>query len=178
MIRLGKLIQLFRIFKYKLLSTNQRVVGSVVRNQPVQINGRGEVIFEKDVQIGVQNSLGFFSTYGYIEARKKKAKIVLGTHVHINNNLCIVANESSIRIGNHTTIGANCQIYDCNFHSLNPNKRRVEDGSSAPVVIGKNVFIGNNVIILKGVTIGDNCIISAGSVVNRRVEENENFIER
>lgn len=38
------------------------------------------------------------------------------------------------------------------------------------VIIGDNVWIGNNVIILKGITIGDNAIIAAGSVVTKNVE--------
>jgi hypothetical protein len=39
----------------------------------------------------------------------------------------------------------------------------------APIVVGNNVFIGINSVILPGVTIGDDCVIGAGSVVNRDV---------
>jgi len=39
------------------------------------------------------------------------------------------------------------------------------------VIIGNNVWIGNNVLILKGVSIGDNAIIAAGSVVTKNVPE-------
>lgn len=42
----------------------------------------------------------------------------------------------------------------------------------APVVIGNNVFIGMNSIILPGVTIGDNVIIGAGSVVAKDIPAN------
>lgn len=45
-------------------------------------------------------------------------------------------------------------------------------GSSGKVVIGNNVFIGMNSIILKGVTIGNNVIIGAGSVVSHDVPSN------
>jgi acetyltransferase-like isoleucine patch superfamily enzyme len=34
------------------------------------------------------------------------------------------------------------------------------------VVIGDDVFIGANSIILKGVTVGDRCVIGAGTVVS------------
>lgn len=39
----------------------------------------------------------------------------------------------------------------------------------APIVAGKNVWIGSNSTILQGVTIGDNAIVAAGSVVTKDV---------
>lgn len=42
---------------------------------------------------------------------------------------------------------------------------------AAPVVIGKNSFIGVNSIIMPGVKIGNNAIIGAGSVVTKDVPE-------
>ena len=35
----------------------------------------------------------------------------------------------------------------------------------APVVIGKNCWIGANAVILRGTTIGDNCVVGAGCVL-------------
>lgn len=42
----------------------------------------------------------------------------------------------------------------------------------APIVVGRNVWIGSNSTILQGVTIGDNSIIAAGSVVTKDVPAN------
>jgi acetyltransferase-like isoleucine patch superfamily enzyme len=39
----------------------------------------------------------------------------------------------------------------------------------APVIIGKNCYIGAGAIILPGVSIGDNAIIGAGAVVNKSI---------
>lgn len=41
-----------------------------------------------------------------------------------------------------------------------------------PIVIGDNVYIGNNVIILPGVTIGNNVIIGAGAVISKSIPSN------
>ena len=41
-----------------------------------------------------------------------------------------------------------------------------------PIVIGSDVYIGVNSIILPGVTIGNRCVVGAGSVVSRSVPEN------
>lgn len=40
------------------------------------------------------------------------------------------------------------------------------------IVIGNNVYIGNNAIILAGVTIGNNVIVGAGAVVTKSVPDN------
>lgn len=167
--KLGALIQFLRRLKYRLLSINSQVKGNPIRHQPIQINGKGEVRFGQSVHIGVYNSPLFYNTYSYIEARMASSVITFEKDVAINNNFCAVANESSITIGEGTTIGVNCQIYDCNFHNLDPAKRRADPGKSLPVIIGKNVFIGNNVTILKGVTIGDNAVVGAGSIVKKDI---------
>lgn len=41
-----------------------------------------------------------------------------------------------------------------------------------PIVVGNNVYIGNNVIILPGVTIGNNVIIGAGAVITKNIPDN------
>ena len=42
----------------------------------------------------------------------------------------------------------------------------------APIVLGKNVWVGSNSTILQGVTIGDNAVVAAGAVVTKDVEAN------
>lgn len=44
-------------------------------------------------------------------------------------------------------------------------------GAFAPVIIGKNSFIGAGAILLPGTTIGRNCIIGAGAVVKGQVPD-------
>lgn len=43
---------------------------------------------------------------------------------------------------------------------------------SAPVHIGKNVWLGGDVKIMAGVTIGDNVVIGAGSIVTKNIPDN------
>ena len=42
----------------------------------------------------------------------------------------------------------------------------------APVMIGRNVWIGAGAIILPGVTVGENAVIAAGAVVTKDVDPN------
>jgi acetyltransferase-like isoleucine patch superfamily enzyme len=83
---------------------------------------------------------------------------------------------NSISIGDYVNCGGNVSIWDTDFHPLDYQMRRnnISEGiTSKPIVIGKDVFIGANSIILKGVTIGDKSIIGAGSVVTKEVPGNE-----
>ncbi len=103
-------------------------------------------------------------------------KIKIGNHVGLSG--VILASRSSITIGDYTQLGGNVRIFDHNYHSLNPENRRngrldSQDVRTAPVVIGNDVFIGTNAMILKGVTIGDRAIIAAGSVVTADVPADE-----
>lgn len=82
----------------------------------------------------------------------------------------------SIKIGKNSTIGANCKIIDNDFHPLDPDYRRKslnkEYTSRKPIVIGDDVFIGMNSIILKGTTLGNNVVVGAGSVVSGYFPDN------
>ena len=75
----------------------------------------------------------------------------------------------SIKIGNHTCIGANCKIIDNDFHPLSYSQRiNIEQKykvKKRPIIIGECCFIGANSIILKGTTLGKNVVVGAGSVV-------------
>lgn len=73
-----------------------------------------------------------------------------------------------IEIGEDTMIGANTIIIDSDFHPLDPALRHSTDRTlikSRPVWIGRDCFIGMNVMICKGTQLGDRCVVGAGSVV-------------
>lgn len=79
---------------------------------------------------------------------------------------------NSVTIGNHVDIGANCIIMDNDAHNLDYRSRRFptkDIAKSSPVVIGDDVLVGANSIILKGVNIGSRSIIGAGSVVTKSI---------
>lgn len=104
---------------------------------------------------------------------KGNAVIELGDDIGMSGTT-IYARES-IKIGAKCLIGANTKIMDNDFHPVDADTRRETPGQfipSAPVVIGENVFIGCNSLILKGTEIGDNTVIGAGSVVTSKIPAN------
>ena len=73
-----------------------------------------------------------------------------------------------VSIGDKVYISENVTIRDSDNHML-IYEGRTNNVTTAPIVIGNNVWIGMNCTILKGVTIGDGVVIAAGAVVTRDI---------
>ena len=101
--------------------------------------------------------------------------IHIGKNVEINMN-CVFLDCNRITIGDNSGIGPGVHIYTVG-HPASPAERLTENSQfwnsfTAPVTIGKNVWIGGSSVILPGVTIGDNVTIGAGSVVTKSIPSN------
>ena len=85
----------------------------------------------------------------------------------------------SVRIGSFTSIASGVEIVPGGGHHLDwvttfPVRLKfglpgaLQDGhpeSKGPIVIGNDVWLGRNSLILSGVTIGDGAVVAAGAVV-------------
>lgn len=101
----------------------------------------------------------FYCDYGFhIEA---------GKNLFVNYN-CTMIDVAKIIIGDNCQIAPNVAIYTAG-HPLHPAARNTLYEYGIEVVIGDNVWIGGNTVILPGVHIGDNAVIGAGSVVTKDV---------
>lgn len=91
--------------------------------------------------------------------------ITFGKGVFVNSG-CSFQDQGGISVGDGSLIGHQVTIATIN-HDLDPENR----GSMTfrPVVIGKNVWIGDHASILPGVTIGDGSVVAAGAVVTKDV---------
>jgi acetyltransferase-like isoleucine patch superfamily enzyme len=129
-----------------------------------------------DTQIKIGNNCRFRSghTSNLIGINRP---CILSTHGG-NNNKIIIGNNcgfsgtvigafSQITIGNNVKCGANTLITDSDWHQEDPRS-----GPPKPIVIGNNVWLGVNAVVLKGVTIGDNTVIGANSLVVKDIPAN------
>jgi maltose O-acetyltransferase len=157
------------VWKYRALSTCLRVSGSPRILQPVLFLGQGEIVIGADVQFGWRASPLFYAGYCHVEAGRADARIEFGDRVEFNNNAFIKSEGAGIRIGRDGLFGANVEIFDSNFHDLDPARRRTGSARMAPVDVGENVFVGMGVKILKGVTIGADSVVGAGAVVSSSI---------
>lgn len=92
-------------------------------------------------------------------------------HTHgltvINYN-CVILDTSPVSIGANAFIAPGVCIA-CAGHSIDPVQRSMGVGTSAPITIEDNVWIGANATICGGVTIGEGSVIGAGSVVTKDI---------
>lgn len=94
--------------------------------------------------------------------------ITVGKNVFINA-CCHFQDQGGITLGDNCLVGHNVVFATLN-HGFAPEER--QSMLPAPIVVGRNVWIGSNSTILQGITIGDNSIIAAGSVVTKDVPAN------
>ena len=91
--------------------------------------------------------------------------IKLGKNVFINS-CCQFQDQGGITIGDGSLIGHSAIITTLNHDFAVAHRSSMHP---APVVIGKNVWLGARVTVVPGVTIGDGAIIGAGAVVTKDV---------
>lgn len=145
-------------------------IPQIVRQKGSQLNLMGKLIVVSDP---LQATLG----------RAERCKLMVYENATLTfrgqcgmSNSVIVASKS-ISIGNNVMIGGGCTIVDTDFHSMDYHdwftSNDEKNMQRSPIVIGDNVFIGMDSVILKGVTIGNGAIIAARSVVVKDIPENE-----
>ena len=104
--------------------------------------------------------------------------LFIGKNCEMGDMTHIVAHKRVV-IGDNVLIASKCFISDTS-HGI--YKGDIQDGPETPprkrllkslcVVIGNNVWIGENVVVLPGAEIGDGCIIGANSIVSKKIPPN------
>ena len=96
--------------------------------------------------------------------------VIIGDHTRIGIHCTVIG---PVCIGNHVNLAQGITVTALNHNFSDATKRIDEQGvSTKPVVIGDDVWIGANAVILPGVTIGSHCVIAAGAVVTKDVPDN------
>lgn len=107
---------------------------------------------------------------------------LLGRHSYVGSNFS--CGDSRTKIGSFCSIAANVMIcptqHPLHFLSTHPytylpdyalkgQKSFYDFRHSKPAVIGNDVWIGQNAVIMDGVEIGDGAVVASGAVVTRNV---------
>lgn len=85
----------------------------------------------------------------------------------INYN-CVMLDTSPIEIGANAFIGPGTCLA-CAGHAIDPTQRGEGVGTSKPITLKDNVWLGANCTVCGGVTIGEGSVIGGGSVVTKDI---------
>ena len=125
--------------------------------------------------IKIKKNLPFYNSDKYIKDLKKNgAKIGQGCVFYKPKTILIdLTSLDFIKIGNYVqlTDGVKILAHDYSY-SVVTNKYNINLRPQAETILGNNIFVGMNSIILMGSEIGDNVIIGAGSIVSGKIESN------
>ena len=128
------------------------------------VSPRAEVEFTDSLQLGRGTVVGSFS-----KVKAEQGILRTGKGVRIANGCFLDAHGGGLTIGDHVLIGANCVISAVVYRFSAMGVPLEEQGkTSQGIVIGSNVFIGSNSVILDGSQLGDDVIVTPGSVVSGR----------
>ena len=127
---------------------------------PAEVRRLLSELFGYDVPSSLRVFPPFYTDFG--------KNITVGEDVFINA-CCHFQDHGGVVLGDGCQIGHNVVFATLN-HGLSPEDRK--HTYPAPIVLGKNVWVGSNATILQGVTIGDNAVVAAGAVVNKNVPDN------
>lgn len=97
--------------------------------------------------------------------------IYLGENVRITMDCCIWAEQNSkIIFGDNVLVGPGVKMF-CGNHGTKRNGTPMvfQDRSENDIIIGNDVWIGANSILVSGAKINDGAIIAAGSVVTKEI---------
>lgn len=133
--------------KRKLLLVNfifQRIF-RINSDSPWSVNYTTRVIQPENIKLGENSERNFLFSGG-----------------------CYIQANNGIEIGSNVWWGPNVGIISANHDPKNMTGHIKEK----PIVIGDNVWIGMNSVILPGVSLGNGVIVGAGSVVTKSFPDN------
>jgi len=159
---------LYCLIKTKLFYPSARMI-----RFPFDIRGK------KSIYFGEGFTAGFGCRIEAYPSNPSDVVIKIGSNVQINDYVHITAMRN-VMIGNNVLIASKVYISDCSHGNYSGNGVQSTPYSipkdreymMKDVIIGNNVWIGEQVSILPGVLIGDGTIVGSNSVVTRSLPSN------
>ena len=93
--------------------------------------------------------------------------VIIGDHTRIGLHNTVIG---PVTIGCHVNLAQGITITALN-HNFKDKTQRIDDQgvSTNPVIIGDDIWIGANAVVLPGVSIGNHSVVAAGAVVTKDV---------
>ncbi len=175
-------VALFRFIGWASYTINGKISAYILGWKKSYLGPKSMVIGSRLITVGEKISIGRYAWIdAVVEYREQifSPAIKIGQNFYASERLHISA-INQVEIGDNCLFGSCVYISDHNHGSYNgplqsyPSQPPVERKlvSHGPVIIGSNVWIGDNVTIIGPVRIGDGVVIGANSVVTRNIPSN------
>ena len=157
---LARLYTLLLASQFKEFGAGSRIVPPFRYYGLNQISVGEKVIINRDCWIQALGSC----------ENDESSKIVIQAHAGIGMGATISAAQQ-VTIGEYVLLARNVYISDHAHAYENLDAPIMLQGIAgiAPVTIGRNTWLGENVVVLPGVTIGEHCVVGANSVVKSSI---------
>jgi acetyltransferase-like isoleucine patch superfamily enzyme len=155
---------LLRLLWFRLLGAKigmgTQIPPGIWANWPHQMELGDNCVLENDL------------TFKFADSWKPGVAIRIGNRVFLGRG-CEFNCTGSITIGDDCLIAAGTRFVDHDHGIALGQPMNQQQSPMAPILVGEDVWIGANVVVLKGVTIGSGAVIGAGAIVTKSVPPNE-----
>ncbi len=132
-----------------------------------KISPRAEVEVTPNLTIGRGAQISSF-----VKIKASYGRLQIGERVAVATGVFMAAHEGGVEIGDDTMVGPNSVIVGVNYRYDKLDVPVQHQGTTSKGIrIGKDVWLGANVVVMDGAVIGDHTIVSPGSVVSGRLPE-------
>jgi maltose O-acetyltransferase len=157
-----RLVSAFYRWRWTAFSGGRRQIGEgFICNGRLRLGGPGAIRIGDNVNAWARAEANVLLTFA------PEARIEIGNNTRLNGAGLQAA--SLIAVGDDCILGS-CTIVDTDHHSVEADRRRPGARPlTAPIKIGRNVWVAGAAAVLKGVTIGDDSVVGYGAVVGSDV---------
>jgi acetyltransferase-like isoleucine patch superfamily enzyme len=132
-----------------------------------KISPKAEVEVSPNVTIGRGTQISSF-----VKIKASHGPLRIGERVAIATGVFIDAHEGGLEIGDDSMIGPNSVLVAVNYrYDRLDLPIQSQAKTSKGIRIGRDVWIGANVVVMDGAAIGDHTIVGPGSVVSGQLPE-------
>ncbi|WP_257659160.1 CatB-related O-acetyltransferase [Parapedobacter lycopersici] len=170
----------------------ERIKNRVLRSLALRLKNTNIYDLDGEARIGSNTIIKGLTARGLIEVGDNcriidnvtifaRQRVSIGRYTSINGpNTDIINHINEVQIGSFTSIARNVSIQEFNhnidtlstYHihqNLFNSSREIDIYSNGPILIGNDVWIGTQCVILSGSKIGNGVIVAANSVVRGEI---------
>lgn len=165
------LFLIIKIFRSPFSKIKNKYYSFVFKSAGLIVGKNISIVGSRNIELGQRVIIG---NQNWLDAIND-GRIIIGNDVSLSQNVHIAAMDM-VSIGEGTLIGSDVLItdhnhsFDFDMNEVMPKHRPLKSNGST--ILGRNVWLSDNVKILSGVTLGNNVVVAANAVVTKSFPDN------